>query len=54
MAEAVKVTPVPEQTEVCEAFIVTEGVTGEVTVIVVVLEVAVVGLAQERPDVIIQ
>ena len=49
-----KVTLVPEQIVVSDALTAIEGATVDVTVIVVVLEVAVAGLAQARPDVITQ
>ena len=49
---AVNVTVVPEQIVVAEAAMFTDGVTGEVTVIVIALEVAVVGLTQVAEDVI--
>jgi hypothetical protein len=50
---AVKVTDVPEQIVVADAEIATDGVTGALTVIVTVFELAVDGLAHERLEVII-
>ena len=49
---AVNVTAVPAQIEVEPVAIVTEGVSCPVTVIVMVFELAVVGLAQPELDVI--
>ena len=48
---AVKVTLVPAQIVVAVAPIFTDGVTGEVTVIVIALDVAVAGFAQADEDV---
>ena len=50
---AVKFTVCPEQMEVEEAVIDTEGVTEEATVMVMVFEVAVVGKAQVALEVIV-
>ena len=49
---AVNVTLVPAQIVVAVAAILTDGVTGEVTVIVIALDVAVEGLAQPDEEVI--
>ena len=48
---AVNVTEVPEQMDEDEATMLTEGVTGAVTIMLTVFEVAVCGLAQARLDV---
>ena len=53
MGVAVKLTLCPEQIEVEEAVIDTEGVTDEATVMVMVFEVAVVGEAQAALEVIV-
>ena len=52
MGVAVKVTPVPEQIVVAEAAILTDGVTAEVIVMVIALDVAAAGFAQVTEDVI--
>ena len=49
---AVKITLVPEQIVVAEAPIFTDGVTTELTVMVIALDVAAAGLAQDIEDVI--
>ena len=49
---AVKVTLVPAQIVVALAPILTDGVTVDVTIIVIALDVAVVGLAHVMDDVI--
>ena len=49
---AVNITLVPEQIVVAEAAILTDGVTGEVTVIVIALEVAVGCVTQVNEEVI--
>jgi hypothetical protein len=49
---AVKVTDVPLQILAEDADIATAGIMFEFTVMVTVFEVAVVGLAQDKPDVI--
>jgi hypothetical protein len=49
---AVNVTLVPEQIAVALAAMLTDGVTWELTVIVIALEVAVVGTAQANEEVI--
>jgi hypothetical protein len=51
VGNAVKVTIVPEQIVVAEAEMVTDGVTDTDTVMVMLLEVAVVGEAQLSEDV---
>ena len=48
---AVNVTLVPAQIVVADAAILTDGATGEVTVIVMALDVAVEGLAQPDEEV---
>jgi hypothetical protein len=48
---AVKITFVPEQTVVAVAAILTDGVSVEVTVMVIALDVAVAGFAQANEDV---
>ena len=52
MGVAVKVTDCPEQMEVEEAAMLTEGITAGVTVMVTVLEVAEAGEAQASEEVI--
>ena len=52
MGVAVKTTLVPEQIVVAEAPIVTDGVTVELTVMVIALDVTLAGLAQGMEDVI--
>ena len=54
MGVGVNVTDVPAQIVVAEALIVTDGVTVAFTVIVTLLDVAVVGEAQAAVDVITQ
>ena len=49
---AVKITLVPEQMVVAEALILTDGVTGEVTVMVMAFDVAVDCVTQVSEDVI--
>ena len=51
MGVAVNVTLVPAQIVVADAEMLTDGATGEVTVIVMALEVAVEGLAQPDEEV---
>jgi hypothetical protein len=51
---AVKVTIVPEQIVVADAPTITDGVTVELTVIVIALDVAVIGEAQAAVEVITQ
>ena len=52
VGDAVKVTLVPAQIVVALAPMITDGVTVEVTVIVIAFDVAVVGFAHAMDDVI--
>jgi len=49
---AVKITLVPEQIVVADAAILTDGVTGEVTVMLIALDVAVSCVTQVNEEVI--